>query len=48
MRLIVWAGDDEFPPSAQMLFSDNFPNAFNAEDRAVIGDLLIHELKRML
>ncbi len=46
LRLIVWQADDEFPPSAQILFSDNFPQAFNAEDMAVIGELLINALKR--
>ena len=46
VRLIVWEGDDEFPPNAQILFSDNFPNAFSAEDRTVVGDIVISELKR--
>lgn len=46
MRLILWEGDDEFEPNAQILFSDNFPQAFSAEDRTVSGDLVITELKR--
>lgn len=46
LRLIVWEGDDEFPPNAQIVFSDNFPIAFSAEDRTVAGDLIITELKR--
>ncbi len=45
VRLIVWAGDDEFPPSSQFLFSDNMPRAFTAEDAAVVGDLVIGALK---
>lgn len=48
VRLIVWEGDDEFPPNAQILFSDNFPQAFSAEDRTVVGDLVITELKRRM
>lgn len=48
VRLIVWEGDDEFPPSCQMLFSDNFPQSFTAEDRAVVGDLLISDIKRRM
>ena len=44
VRLIVWEGDDEFPPNSQMLFSDNFPKAFSAEDRTVVGDILISDL----
>ena len=35
--LILWEGDDEYPPSAQILFSDNFPSAFSAEDAAYTG-----------
>lgn len=46
LRMILWAGDDEFPPSAQILFSDNFPVAFNhGEDMAVVGDVSIDMLK---
>ena len=48
VRLIVWEGDDEFPPNAQILFSDNYPLAFSAEDRTVTGDLVITELKRRM
>ena len=48
IRLIVWEGDDEFPPNSQILFSDNFPLAFSAEDRTVVGDLVITELKRKM
>ena len=48
VRLIVWEGDDEFPPSAQILFSDNFPQAFSAEDRTVVGDIVISDLKRRM
>lgn len=46
VQIIVWEGDDEFPPNSQILFSDNFPKAFSAEDRTVVGDLIISELKR--
>lgn len=46
IRLIVWEGDEEFPPNSQILFSDNFPQAFSAEDRTVTGDLIITEIKR--
>ena len=48
VQLIVWEGEDEFPPSAQILFSDNFPQAFSAEDRTVVGDLLITDIKRRM
>lgn len=45
LRMILWAGDDEFPPSSQILFSDNFPVAFQAEDMAVVGDITISMIK---
>ena len=45
MSFILWAGDDEFPPSAQILFDDNFPAAFTAEDLAVAAGTAIDHLK---
>ena len=45
MKFIMWYGDDEFPPSAQILFSDNFPAAFSAEDMAYAGDVTLDALK---
>ena len=45
IRLLVWAGDDEFPPSAQVLYSDNFEEGFAPEDRVVAGDILITAIK---
>ena len=45
VRIIVWEGDDEFPPNTQILFSDNFPQAFSAEDRTVVGDIFISDIK---
>lgn len=45
LQFILWEGDDEFPPSSQILFSDNFAISFSAEDRAAIGDITIGTLK---
>jgi hypothetical protein len=45
MSLMIWAGDEEFPPSAQMLFDDNFVLAFAAEDLAVVGEVVIRRFK---
>jgi hypothetical protein len=47
ISLILYAEDDEFPPSAQILFDDNFVFAFTAEDLAVVGEVAIDKLKRM-
>lgn len=45
VQYILWEGDDEFPPSSQILFSDNFPTSFSAEDMAVVGDVTIGTMK---
>lgn len=45
MQLLVWEGDEEFPPNAQVLYSDNFEIGFAAEDRVVAGDILISTIK---
>ena len=45
MRILVWEGDDEFPPNAQVLYSDNFEEGFAPEDRVVAGDILISAIK---
>lgn len=37
----LWEGDDEFPPSSQILFDGNVPFYFTAEDLAVVGDVSI-------
>ncbi|MDR0590151.1 MAG: DUF3786 domain-containing protein [Spirochaetaceae bacterium] len=47
MSLLLWAGDDEFPPSAQILFDDNFVFAFTAEDLAVVGEVVITRLQEL-
>ncbi len=45
MQILVWAGDEEFSPKAQILYSDNFAEGFAAEDRVVAGDNLISTIK---
>ncbi len=48
MQILIWAGDEEFPPNAQVLYSDNFAQGFAAEDRVVAGDILISTIKSYL
>ena len=48
IRILVWEGDDEFPPNAQVLYSDNFSDGFAAEDRVVAGDILISSIKKFM
>ncbi len=45
MRFIFWEADDEFPPSAQILYEDNFQYGFHAEDMVVAGDISISTVK---
>ena len=45
IQILVWAGDEEFPPNAQILYSDNFADGFAAEDRVVAGDILISAIR---
>ncbi len=45
MQILVWEGDEEFPPNAQVLYTDNFADGFAAEDRVVAGDILISAVK---
>ena len=45
MQIMIWAGDEEFPPNAQVLYTDNFAEGFAAEDRVVAGDILITAIK---
>ena len=45
IQILVWAGDEEFPPNTQVLYTDNFVEGFAAEDRVVAGDILITHIK---
>ena len=48
MQILVWEGDDEFPPNAQIIYSANFADGFAAEDRVVAGDILISTIKSFM
>ena len=48
MQIMVWEADEEFPPNAQVLYSDNFADGFAAEDRVVAGDILISTIKSFM
>ena len=45
VQILAWAGDEEFPPNAQVIYSDNFASGFAPEDRVVAGDILISTIK---
>ena len=46
MQIMIYAGDEEFPPSSQILYSDNFASGFTAEDRVVASDILISAIRQ--
>jgi len=48
ISIILWGADDEFQPSAQILFDDNFVFAFTAEDIAVAAEVLTDRLKKLM
>ena len=48
IQILIWQGDEEFPPNAQVIYSDNFADGFAAEDRVVAGDILISTIKSNL
>ncbi|NLB28756.1 MAG: DUF3786 domain-containing protein [Clostridiales bacterium] len=45
VRMILHEGDEEFPPAALILFSDNVSSAWDAEDLAGLGEEIISALK---
>ncbi len=45
VRLTVWPAEEDFPPSAQFLFSSNISLAFSAEDLAYCGDVILDAMK---
>ena len=45
IQFLLWLGDEEFPPNAQILFSDNFRYAYSTEDMANIGDIILNRMK---
>lgn len=44
----LWPGDDEFPASSQILFSDNVPDFYGAEDSAILCEQIINRIKAFL
>lgn len=47
LRFILWPGDEEFPSSGQIVFSDNFPSSFAAEDRVVVCEYVLGKMKQV-
>lgn len=45
---VLWEGDDEIPPNGNILFDKNIEYYFNAEDLAVVGDIALDKVKKMV
>jgi hypothetical protein len=45
MTLIVWAGDEELPSNAKVLFDDTAEEYLTTEDIAVLGDQVVRRMK---
>jgi hypothetical protein len=44
IQLVLWRGDDEFPPEAGILFDANIQQELAAEDVAVLSGMLVYRL----
>ncbi|GBC63589.1 DUF3786 domain-containing protein [Desulfonema ishimotonii] len=44
MRLILWEGDEEFEPEANILFSESIADFFSPEDVAWYAGMLVYRL----
>jgi hypothetical protein len=44
VHLILWRGDEEFPPEASILFDSSIQRRLSAEDIAVLSGMLVYRL----
>jgi hypothetical protein len=44
LQLILWVGDDEFPPEANILFNDTIGDILSPEDIAWLSGMLVYRL----
>jgi hypothetical protein len=47
VALVIWAGDEEFSPSAQLLFDGSADHYLPTEDIAVLGGIVSHDLVKL-
>lgn len=47
VQLVLWQGDDEFPPEASILFDSSIQNRLPVEDIAVLSGMLVYKLMAM-
>jgi hypothetical protein len=44
LAVVMWSGDDEFPPQAQVLFQETAPHYLITDGLAIVGSLLIGQI----
>ena len=44
LQVILWEGDDEFPPEANILFDETIGDIFSPEDAAWLAGMLVYRL----
>jgi hypothetical protein len=44
IQLVLWSGDEEFPPDATILFDESVQRILPAEDIAVMSGSLVYRL----
>ncbi|MGD8388408.1 MAG: DUF3786 domain-containing protein [Desulfobacteraceae bacterium] len=47
IALVLWAGDEEFPPEGNLLFDRNILSVFSAEDIAWVSGMVVYPLMGM-
>jgi len=48
VTLVLWEGDEEFPPAAKMLFDASIDHYLPLEDVVVMGEMIVGRLKAVL
>ena len=47
VTLVIWAGDDEFEPTAKILFDRSIPHYLTTEDIAWVSGMIVYRLMRL-
>ena len=47
VTMVLWAGDDEFPPEASLLFDESIVGYLPTEDIAVLSGMIVYRLIRL-
>ena len=48
LAFILCGGDDEIPPNGNILFDKNIEYYFNAQDLAVVDEIALDKIKKMV